>query len=183
MRGNLNIRMPPFTQPPSSPTSTGATMAFVPSFTSFPDFDAAPSASSSRPKYTEGPHTQDQNPHRKHRDRAEDRNSRSRREGDKHRVESDRTRRPRRERDSHRDEKRRSRSRSPSRLDLALSDLRQKEREDRERGRVPESSNSIFYSDRKGDPLNITYGGLYAGSVPKYRLQARKSILDVDADN
>ena len=27
----------------------------------------------------------------------------------------------------------------------------------------------FFYSDRKGDLLNIQYGGLYAGDIPKYR--------------
>ena len=30
--------------------------------------------------------------------------------------------------------------------------------------------NRFFYSDRKGDLLNIQYGGLHAGDVPKYRL-------------
>ena len=30
--------------------------------------------------------------------------------------------------------------------------------------------NRFFYSDPKGDLLNIQYGGLYAGDIPKYRL-------------
>ena len=30
--------------------------------------------------------------------------------------------------------------------------------------------NRFFYSDRKGDLLNIQYGGLHAGDIPKYRL-------------
>lgn len=31
-----------------------------------------------------------------------------------------------------------------------------------------------FYSDRKGDILNVTYGGVHAGDVPKYHLVARE---------
>ena len=30
--------------------------------------------------------------------------------------------------------------------------------------------NRFFYSDRKGDLLNIQYGGLHGGDIPKYRL-------------
>lgn len=30
-----------------------------------------------------------------------------------------------------------------------------------------------FYSDRKGDPLNIQYNGLHRGDVPKYHWVAR----------
>ncbi|EKM61215.1 uncharacterized protein PHACADRAFT_84015 [Phanerochaete carnosa HHB-10118-sp] len=37
---------------------------------------------------------------------------------------------------------------------------------------------SSFYSDRKGDRLNVTYGGLHTGDVPRYRLVARgKRVL------
>lgn len=36
-----------------------------------------------------------------------------------------------------------------------------------------ESSYRSFYSDRKGDILNISYGGIYAGDVPRYHLVAR----------
>ncbi|RPD81960.1 DUF1740-domain-containing protein [Lentinus tigrinus ALCF2SS1-7] len=28
----------------------------------------------------------------------------------------------------------------------------------------------VYFTDRKGDPLNVRYGGLHAGDVPKYRL-------------
>lgn len=34
-----------------------------------------------------------------------------------------------------------------------------------------------FYSDRKGDALNITYGGLHSGDVPKHHLVASKCSL------
>ena len=30
--------------------------------------------------------------------------------------------------------------------------------------------NRFFYSDRKGDLLNIHYGGLHADDIPKYRI-------------
>ncbi|GJE85747.1 NRDE-2, necessary for RNA interference-domain-containing protein [Phanerochaete sordida] len=39
---------------------------------------------------------------------------------------------------------------------------------------VPEElTYSSFYSDRKGDILNVTYGGIHAGDIPKYRPIAR----------
>ncbi|KZT30683.1 hypothetical protein NEOLEDRAFT_1126287 [Neolentinus lepideus HHB14362 ss-1] len=31
----------------------------------------------------------------------------------------------------------------------------------------------LYFTDKKGDPLNVTYGGLHAGSVPKYQAVAR----------
>lgn len=40
----------------------------------------------------------------------------------------------------------------------------------------------LFYSDRKGDPLNLRYGGLYAGDIPKYRLVGRELILGLLRD-
>ena len=35
---------------------------------------------------------------------------------------------------------------------------------------VDESAWRLFYSDRRGDMLNIQFGGLHVGDVPKYRL-------------
>ena len=35
----------------------------------------------------------------------------------------------------------------------------------------------LFYSDRKGDPLNVHYGGLHTGDIPKHHLVARESYL------
>ncbi|KAF8973700.1 NRDE-2, necessary for RNA interference-domain-containing protein [Flammula alnicola] len=35
---------------------------------------------------------------------------------------------------------------------------------------VPDVLNRFFYSDRKGDPMNIQYGGLHSGDIPKYHL-------------
>lgn len=39
-----------------------------------------------------------------------------------------------------------------------------------------------FYSDRKGDPLNIRYEGLYAGDVPKYRPVNRMRLYTIICD-
>jgi hypothetical protein len=41
-----------------------------------------------------------------------------------------------------------------------------KAEEDRQRRDAP----AVFYTDRKGDRLNVSYGGLHAGDIPKYRL-------------
>ena len=35
----------------------------------------------------------------------------------------------------------------------------------------------LYYSDRKGDILNIKYGGLYSGDIPRYHLVAREQPL------
>ncbi|TFK36838.1 NRDE-2, necessary for RNA interference-domain-containing protein [Crucibulum laeve] len=43
---------------------------------------------------------------------------------------------------------------------------------------VAADSSRFFYSDRRGDHLNIQYGGLHSGDVPKYRLvDGGRSIL------
>ena len=38
------------------------------------------------------------------------------------------------------------------------------------------------YSDRKGDSLNIRYGGLHTRDVPKYRIVGRKSSTKFPGD-
>lgn len=45
-----------------------------------------------------------------------------------------------------------------------------------------ESTNVFFYSDCKGDPLNLQYGGLHTAHIPKHRLVAgtRLYIADID---
>lgn len=40
---------------------------------------------------------------------------------------------------------------------------------------APESSNRYFYQDRRGDELNITYGSIHAGDIPKYWQVGRES--------
>ncbi|KAJ7293452.1 NRDE-2, necessary for RNA interference-domain-containing protein [Mycena rebaudengoi] len=54
-------------------------------------------------------------------------------------------------------------------------DVKAKDRKDPRDDETDPSHSRLFYSDRKGDPLNIRYGGLHAGDVPKYH--TRKSIL------
>ncbi|KAJ6604525.1 NRDE-2, necessary for RNA interference-domain-containing protein [Mycena vulgaris] len=53
----------------------------------------------------------------------------------------------------------------------------QKEREHRTSNEPSQadSASRLFYSDRKGDPLNIQYGGLHSRDVPKYH--SGRSIL------
>lgn len=39
-----------------------------------------------------------------------------------------------------------------------------------------------FYSDRKGDILNVTYGGLHKGDVPRYNMVSSEYCLYLDDD-
>lgn len=48
--------------------------------------------------------------------------------------------------------------------------------EDDEKRKIPlpeaqsvESIQHVFYSDRKGDQMNLQYGALHSGDIPKYR--------------
>lgn len=43
--------------------------------------------------------------------------------------------------------------------------------------------NRLFYSDRRGDPLNIQYGGLHAGDIPRYHVVDSKVIRFFLGDN
>lgn len=52
-------------------------------------------------------------------------------------------------------------------------DERLKAEEDRKRT----DEKPLYFSDRKGDNLNVRYGGLHAGDVPKYRLYASTSAV------
>ena len=40
-------------------------------------------------------------------------------------------------------------------------------------------SRPLFFSDRKGDQLNVTYGGIHAGDIPKYHIVDRKSRIRI----
>ncbi|KAI6104062.1 NRDE-2, necessary for RNA interference-domain-containing protein, partial [Pisolithus croceorrhizus] len=60
--------------------------------------------------------------------------------------------------------------------DIVFHDERNKQDEDR-RLAAQDHSQRSFFSDRKGDPLNITYGGIHAGDLPKYRPVNRKYCL------
>ncbi|KAL4266607.1 NRDE2 family protein [Pleurotus pulmonarius] len=44
------------------------------------------------------------------------------------------------------------------------------------------SSKRVYYSDPKGDPLNVLYGGLHAGDVPRHHLVGRgKKVLGLSS--
>jgi len=59
---------------------------------------------------------------------------------------------------------------SHSSRSAVLDDERLKAEEARQRKDSP----AVFYTDRKGDRLNVRYGGLHAADVPKYRLVGGK---------
>ena len=56
--------------------------------------------------------------------------------------------------------------------------------EDDEKEKIPppetqlvESTQHIFYSDQKGDQMNLQYGALHSGDIPKYRPVGGKCFL------
>ncbi|KAI0721328.1 NRDE-2, necessary for RNA interference-domain-containing protein [Cerioporus squamosus] len=153
--------------------------SFPPTFSSFPDLDPGPStrpASSSRDdKESEKSKEKERRHHKKSKreaDRDGDGDSERKKKKHKHREREDSTGARRRSR---------PRSRSRTRHDghdydyTAIDDERRKLEEDRrhreeETVRPSAREGLVYYTDRKGDPLNVRYGGLYAGDVPKYRL-------------
>ncbi|PIL31641.1 hypothetical protein GSI_06343 [Ganoderma sinense ZZ0214-1] len=139
-----------------------------PAFASFPDLDPGPSSSTPREetkvgkdkghkKSTRGEDGEDDNERKKKKHKY------------KHRVREDggRVR-----------HKRRSSSRSPTReweRYGLVDDERRKQEEDRGHSREDGDRRNaqqglVYFTDQKGDPLNLRYGGLHAGDVPKYRL-------------
>ncbi|KAI0756690.1 NRDE-2, necessary for RNA interference-domain-containing protein [Daedaleopsis nitida] len=143
--------------------------SFPPSFASFPD--AGPSSGLPREKEKKR-----EKKHKHHRKQKNEEGS----EG-----EADRRRRKKHREDRHSEgaestgARRRSRSRSHSptrsKRHSLVDDERRKEDEDRsQRQEHPDGlsvkEGLVYFTDRKGDPLNVRYGGLNAGDVPKYRL-------------
>lgn len=43
-------------------------------------------------------------------------------------------------------------------------------------------TNRLFYSDSQGDKMNIQYGGLHAGDVPRYRMVAGKHLVGLERE-
>jgi hypothetical protein len=147
--------------------------SFPPSFTSFPDLDLGPSTS---PKLNETAH------------------ARGHREG----ARKDKRENTQRRSKKHKDEPRKDKRHKIDKYDLESADLKQqkhaskgasilddeklKAEEDR---RLAQSdiqqtswdSRPVFFSDRKGDQLNVTYGGIHAGDIPKYHVVNRKSCI------
>ncbi|KAI0639721.1 DUF1740-domain-containing protein [Trametes polyzona] len=144
-----------------------------PAFTTFPDLDPGPSTRTSQPaEDKDKSKDKDRKRYKKSRrddDRESDDERRKRKhKHDKHKRDSDRTE------DRDRDRRRR-RSRSPTRHKSygASDDERRKVEEDRRYKPIESEVTHIretlvYFTDRKGDPLNVRYGGLHAGDVPKY---------------
>ncbi|EED80436.1 predicted protein, partial [Postia placenta Mad-698-R] len=138
-----------------------------PSFTSFPDLDPGPSKRSSTPKddahsskktakHTESDDVGRKDRKRKHEKRKHDALSHSKR----HRSEKDYVR--------------------PDDNVLKAQEDASLRREEAYNIRRP-GSPPLYFTDRKGDPLNVQYGGLHAGSVPRYYLVGwGRSILGLE---
>ncbi|TFK56970.1 DUF1740-domain-containing protein [Heliocybe sulcata] len=128
--------------------------SFPPSFSSFPDTEAGPSrvASSTATKEDER--------ERKPKDKThKDKQSK------KHGREKDKSRKHRSQRNVDRSWELSHDERVENKQD-ALS-------EGYSLGQVRSRSPPLYVADKKGDPLNATYGGLHAGSVPKYHVVGR----------
>lgn len=160
--------------------STPSFSSFPPSFASFPDLDPGPSRDTL--------------------DRTRNENSTDVREKDRS-VKKDKNRRGSKKL---RDESRKDKKHKTAKHDLEPvlpkkhghtwkgvsipDDEKIKAEEDRRLAQsdIQESqwdSRPVFISDRKGDQLNITYGGIHAGNIPKYHVVNRgRSILGLDGD-
>ena len=76
-----------------------------------------------------------------------------------------------RSKQSRNNDKNESRRKKDKHGSTTLNDGFIKSDEDR-KSKLKDTSDSkppLYYSDRKGDRLNVTYGTLHAGNVPKYR--------------
>ena len=153
----------------SSPSSTYMSMPaspFPPSFSSFPDIDPGPSNRAPSPTRNE--------PHGHHH-----RDDFSRRDKSAKRIHRDKDR-PSSKREKHLSPSDNWRTNEPPAVDPPLDDERLKANEDRRRLEQQGQEHDrwvprpLFYSDRKGDSLNLTYGRLHTGDVPKYRPVARE---------
>ncbi|TFK87990.1 DUF1740-domain-containing protein [Polyporus arcularius HHB13444] len=153
--------------------------SFPPTFSSFPDLDPGPST---RPaSSTRDDKDRSKEKERKHRKKSQ--------RGEDEERDSDGERKKKHKRERHRERedstgaRRRSQSRSQSRARhdrhdhqyAPIDDERRKLEEDRryrdeETVRPSAKEGLVYYTDRKGDPLNVRFDGLYAGDVPRYRL-------------
>ena len=152
--------------------------SFPPSFSSFPDLEPGPS---SRPN----PPPPDKEKNRKERKKH--------RKGDDKRTDGDRNewkhKRPQRsEHDERRGPEHKSGSRSRRNEYGGSGDERRKLKEDiRQRAdgveRPSAKEGLVYFTDRKGDPLNVQYGGLNSKDVPRYHLAGRECVNIQSSDN
>ena len=139
--------------------------SFPPSFTSFPDLDPGPSKRSSTP--SEQP--TDTKKREKKRIDQDDKDRKERKH--KHNKHRGRTSPDRHTSRKHEviayagfdDERAKAKEDSTLRAEKSYASSANKEQ-------LP------YYTDRKGDPLNLQYGGLHAGSVPRYHLVSGESV-------
>jgi hypothetical protein len=139
--------------------STPSFSSFPPSFASFPDLDAGPSSRSPAPSTPKS---------------GEDKNIKKARKtkGDKH------SRKPKEKADD--DDRRRK---GLLGIQENYEDERLKAEEDRQRLLGLEKPPPLFYSDHKGDPLNVMYGSLHIREIPKYRLVGGERIFRICVNN
>ncbi|KAF8647946.1 hypothetical protein AX16_006478 [Volvariella volvacea WC 439] len=125
--------------------TTPSFSSFPPSFSSFPVLDPEPNKPSSSAEPAQ----------RRKRSRSPNHDKKKHRRSNKGK-----------ERD--RDREHKSKSKSKSKQDHENS-----YKADGSLQPVQDEASKYFYSDRRGDPMNVQYGGLHAGDVPKYHAVAR----------
>ncbi|KAG1749866.1 NRDE-2, necessary for RNA interference-domain-containing protein [Suillus paluster] len=155
--------------------------SFPPSFASFPDLDPGPSRHSLSPTRNESTADESREKTRKHK------KDKSERHGKKLKDESRKDKRHKTAKDVH--EPVLPRQHRPTSKDVIIpDDEKLKAEEDRRLAQNDHQdsqwdSRPVFFSDRKGDQLNVTYGGIHAGDIPKYHIVNRgRSILGLDGD-
>lgn len=140
--------------------------SFPPAFSSFPDLEAGSSSPKDTSKLREekGREKGDKKDKRKARERDDDRQRNS---TDEKKRKHEHARKSRRIRSG--DEERPAKHRKKEEFLYADGTNRTD----------TDSRSRIFFEDRKGDSLNVTYGSLHLGDVPKYRPVARMSFHPV----
>ena len=155
--------------------------SFPPSFASFPDLDPGPSSRASPPPTSKDKERKRHKKSRGGEDRESGREQKKKSKHDKHESRRDR-----------RDSRRSSLSRSPPRQKHDRYEMSEDERrkleEDRKHRRdyveKPDAKEGlVYFTDRRGDPQILQYGGLYAGDVPKYYLVGRKCTAILHSDH
>lgn len=151
--------------------------SFPPSFTSFPELEPGPSRQTSPPTRI------DSTDPRQHSDLSSEprgKNKKDKSERRSHKKEKEK-KSPGRER--HLAQSEDLLRRNGPWTDRMPNDERLKAEEDRRRLEQDSQEHTqwaprpLFYSDRRGDSLNITYGSLHASDVPKYRPVSREYCI------
>ncbi|KAL4070834.1 NRDE-2, necessary for RNA interference-domain-containing protein [Scleroderma citrinum] len=139
--------------------------SFSPSFSSFQEIDPGPSKPTKSPEQSDATIV-----HRGHSDKSRQKSKKDKSERRSHRQDKEK----KTKRDTHTPHLELDTTRYSNVWisDKVFHDERRKQDDDRCLS-IPEHSQldrPTFFSDRKGDPLNITYGSIHAGDLPKYRM-------------